>query len=213
MQSGTSLADPARFDQRGKLVAGTDNFIDVNCLFEGDVTLGNNVSIGPNCVIIDSIIGDDVEIKANTVIDSARVGDHAVIGPFARLRPGTELAAKTKVGNFVETKKAIIGLGSKINHLSYVGDATLGDNVNIGAGTITCNYDGVNKHQTELNDNVFVGSNSTLVAPVTVESGGFVAAGSTVTTKVPSDSLAVSRAKQRNIEGWKRPVKKIKDDK
>ena len=213
MQSGTSLADPARFDQRGKLVAGTDNFIDVNCVFEGDVTLGNNVSIGPNCVIVDSVIGDGVEIKANTVIDSAGVGDHAVIGPFARLRPGTQLAANTKVGNFVETKKAIVGQGSKINHLSYVGDATLGDNVNIGAGTITCNYDGVNKHQTELNDNVFVGSNSTLVAPVTVESGGFVAAGSTVTTKVPSDSLAVGRAKQRNIEGWKRPTKQTKDDK
>lgn len=213
MQSGTSLADPARFDQRGKLVAGTDNFIDVNCVFEGDVTLGNNVSIGPNCVIVDSVIGDGVEIKANTVIDSAGVGDHAVIGPFARLRPGTQLAANTKVGNFVETKKAIVGQGSKINHLSYVGDATLGDNVNIGAGTITCNYDGVNKHQTELNDNVFVGSNSTLVAPVTVESGGFVAAGSTVTTKVPSDSLAVGRAKQRNIEGWTRPTKQTKDDK
>ena len=213
MQSGTSLADPARFDQRGKLVAGTDNFIDVNCVFEGDVTLGNNVSIGPNCVIVDSVIGDGVEIKANTVIDSAGVGDHAVIGPFARLRPGTQLAANTKVGNFVETKKAIVGQGSKINHLSYVGDATLGDNVNIGAGTITCNYDGVNKHQTELNDNVFVGSNSTLVAPVTVESGGFVAAGSTVTREVPSDSLAVGRAKQRNIEGWKRPTKQIKDDK
>lgn len=213
MQSGTSLADPARFDQRGKLVAGTDNFIDVNCVFEGDVTLGNNVSIGPNCVIVDSVIGDGVEIKANTVIDSAGVSDHAVIGPFARLRPGTQLAANTKVGNFVETKKAIVGQGSKINHLSYVGDATLGDNVNIGAGTITCNYDGVNKHQTELNDNVFVGSNSTLVAPVTVESGGFVAAGSTVTREVPSDSLAVGRAKQRNIEGWKRPTKQIKDDK
>jgi bifunctional UDP-N-acetylglucosamine pyrophosphorylase/glucosamine-1-phosphate N-acetyltransferase len=213
MQSGTSLADPARFDQRGKLVAGTDNFIDVNCVFEGDVTLGNNVSIGPNCVIVDSVIGDGVEIKANTVIDSAGVGDHAVIGPFARLRPGTQLAANTKVGNFVETKKAIVGQGSKINHLSYVGDATLGDNVNIGAGTITCNYDGVNKHQTELNDNVFVGSNSTLVAPVTVERGGFVAAGSTVTREVPSDSLAVGRAKQRNIEGWKRPTKQTKDDK
>jgi bifunctional UDP-N-acetylglucosamine pyrophosphorylase/glucosamine-1-phosphate N-acetyltransferase len=213
MQSGTSLADPARFDQRGKLVAGTDNFIDVNCVFEGDVTLGNNVSIGPNCVIVDSVIGDGVEIKANTVIDSAGVGDHAVIGPFARLRPGTQLAANTKVGNFVETKKAIVGQGSKINHLSYVGDATLGDNVNIGAGTITCNYDGVNKHQTELNDNVFVGSNSTLVAPVTVERGGFVAAGSTVTREVPSDSLAVGRAKQRNVEGWKRPTKQTKDDK
>lgn len=208
MESGTSLADPARFDQRGDLNAGTDNFIDINCVFEGSVTLGNNVSIGANCHISNSIIGDGVAILPNTVIESALVGDRAVIGPFARLRPGTELASDTKVGNFVETKKVVVGKGSKINHLSYVGDAQLGDNVNVGAGTITCNYDGVNKHKTDLGDGVFVGSNSTLVAPIKVDTGGFIAAGSTVTSEVPSNSLAVGRAKQRNIKGWRRPTKK-----
>ena len=186
MESGTSLADPARFDQRGDLNAGTDNFIDINCVFEGSVTLGNNVSIGANCHISNSIIGDGVAILPNTVIESALVGDRAVIGPFARLRPGTELASDTKVGNFVETKKVVVGKGSKINHLSYVGDAQLGDNVNVGAGTITCNYDGVNKHKTDLGDGVFVGSNSTLVAPIKVDTGGFIAAGSTVTAKCPA---------------------------
>ena len=208
MESGTSLADPARFDQRGELNAGTDNFIDINCVFEGSVSIGNNVSIGANCHIINSTIGDDVAILPNTIIESSVVGDRAVIGPFARLRPGTELGSDTKVGNFVETKKAVVGKGSKINHLSYVGDAQLGENVNIGAGTITCNYDGVSKHKTDLGDGVFVGSNSTLVAPIKVDKGGFVAAGSTVTIEVPSDSLAVGRAKQRNIKGWKRPTKK-----
>ena len=147
-------------------------------------------------------------ILPNTVIESAVVGDRAVIGPFARLRPGTELASDTIVGNFVETKKVVVGKGSKINHLSYVGDAQLGDNVNVGAGTITCNYDGVNKHKTDLGDGVFVGSNSTLVAPIKVHTGGFIAAGSTVTSEVPSNSLAVGRAKQRNIKGWRRPTKK-----
>jgi bifunctional UDP-N-acetylglucosamine pyrophosphorylase/glucosamine-1-phosphate N-acetyltransferase len=208
MASGTTLADPARFDQRGQLSAGTDNFIDINCLFEGHVTIGSNVSIGPNCCISDSTIGDDVKILANTIIDSSKVGDGAVLGPFARIRPDTELAAHTKVGNFVETKKAKVGEGSKINHLSYVGDAEVGENVNIGAGTITCNYDGAEKHKTNLGDGVFVGSNSTLVAPITVENNGFIAAGSTITTQVPEDSLAVGRGKQRNIEGWKRPLKK-----
>ena len=149
MVAGTSLADPARFDQRGTLQAGTDNFIDVNCIFEGDVTIGSGVSIGPNCHIINSTIGDGVEIKANTVIDQSTIGDRAILGPFARIRPGTELGTDTKVGNFVETKKAIVGNGSKINHLSYVGDAELGEKVNVGAGTITCNYDGVNKYKTQ----------------------------------------------------------------
>ena len=208
MESGTSLADPARFDQRGELNAGTDNFIDINCVFNGSVTIGSNVSIGANCQISDSTIGDGVSILPNTIIESSVVGDRAVIGPFARLRPGTELGSDTKVGNFVETKKAVVGKGSKINHLSYVGDAQLGENVNIGAGTIACNYDGVSKHKTDLGDGVFVGSNSTLVAPIKVDKGGFVAAGSTVTSEVPSDSLAVGRAKQRNIKGWKRPTKK-----
>ena len=208
MESGTSLADHARFDQRGELSAGTDNFIDINCVFNGSVTIGSNVSIGANCQISDSTIGDGVSILPNTIIESSVVGDRAVVGPFARLRPGTEMGSDTKVGNFVETKKTLVGKGSKINHLSYVGDAQLGENVNIGAGTITCNYDGVSKHKTDLGDGVFVGSNSTLVAPIKVDKGGFIAAGSTVTTEVPSDSLAVGRAKQRNIKGWKRPTKK-----
>ena len=208
MESGTSLADPSRFDQRGELTAGTDNFIDINCIFEGHVTIGNDVSIGANCHISNSTIGDGVSILPNTIIESSVVGDRAVVGPFARLRPGTEMESDTKVGNFVETKKALVGKGSKINHLSYVGDAQLGQNVNVGAGTITCNYDGVSKHKTDLGDGVFVGSNSTLVAPIKVHSGGFIAAGSTVTSEVPSESLAVARAKQRNISGWKRPSKK-----
>jgi bifunctional UDP-N-acetylglucosamine pyrophosphorylase/glucosamine-1-phosphate N-acetyltransferase len=208
MLSGTTLADPNRFDQRGKLSAGTDNFIDVNCLFEGEVILGSGVYIGPNCHITDSVIGDGVEIKSNTVIESSRVGDHSILGPFARIRPGTELGKNTKVGNYVETKKAIVGDGSKINHLSYIGDAELGDNVNIGAGTIICNYDGVNKHKTHIGDGAFVGSNSTLVAPVAIGQQGFVAAGSTLTQDVSASALAVSRPKQRNIEGWKRPAKK-----
>ena len=208
MESGTSLADPARFDQRGELSAGTDNFIDINCVFNGSVTIGSNVSIGANCQISDSTIGDGVSILPNTIIESSVVGDRAVVGPFARLRPGTKMESDTKVGNFVETKKTLVGKGSKINHLSYVGDAQLGENVNIGAGTITCNYDGVSKHKTDLGDGVFVGSNSTLVAPIKVDKGGFIAAGSTVTAEVPSDSLAVGRAKQRNIKGWKRPTKK-----
>jgi bifunctional UDP-N-acetylglucosamine pyrophosphorylase/glucosamine-1-phosphate N-acetyltransferase len=208
MLSGTTLADPSRFDQRGDLSAGQDNFIDVNCLFEGTVTIGSNVSIGPNCQIIDSTIGDGVEIKANTVIEHAVIGDQAIIGPFARIRPGTELGKNTKIGNFVETKKAIVGDGSKINHLSYVGDTDLGCGVNVGAGTITCNYDGVNKHQTKIGDGAFIGSNSTLIAPVTVGENGFVAAGSTLTQDVSADALAVSRTKQRNIPGWKRPTKK-----
>ena len=208
MLSGTTLADPNRFDQRGQLSAGNDNFIDVNCIFEGDVTLGSGVSIGPNCHIIDSVIGDGVEIKSNTVIESSHIGDNAVLGPFARIRPGTQLGKNTKVGNFVETKKAIVGDGSKINHLSYVGDAQLGQNVNVGAGTITCNYDGVNKHKTDIGDGAFIGSNSTLVAPVNIGEQGFVAAGSTLTQDVSAKALAVSRSKQRNIEGWKRPTKK-----
>jgi bifunctional UDP-N-acetylglucosamine pyrophosphorylase/glucosamine-1-phosphate N-acetyltransferase len=208
MVAGTSLADPARFDQRGTLRAGTDNFIDVNCIFEGDVTIGSGVSVGPNCHIINSTIGDGVEIKANTVIEQSMIGDRAVLGPFARIRPGTELGTDTKVGNFVETKKAIVGNGSKINHLSYVGDAELGEKVNVGAGTITCNYDGVNKSKTRIGDNSFIGSNSTLVAPLNIGDCGFVAAGSTVTVEVPADTLAVGRTKQRNIQGWKRPTKK-----
>ena len=208
MESGTSLADPLRFDQRGELNVGTDNYIDINCIFEGDVTIGSNVHIGPNCNIINSSIGDGVEIKANSVIEDAVIGDRAVIGPFARIRPGTQLADDTKVGNFVEIKKSTIGKGSKVNHLSYVGDAELGEGVNMGAGSITCNYDGVNKHQTKNGDNSFIGSNTTLVAPLSVDKEGFVGAGSTVTKDVDAESLAVARAKQRNIKGWQPPSKR-----
>ncbi len=207
MTEGATLADPARIDVRGELTIGNDLWIDVNVVFEGEVSLGSNVSIGPGCVIKDATIADGADIKAHSVIEGAVVGANAQIGPFARLRPGTELSANTKVGNFVETKKAIVGEGSKINHLSYVGDASLGRNVNVGAGTITCNYDGVNKFRTELGDGVFVGSNTSLVAPVKVEEGATIGAGSTITRDVAENDLAVARGKQRNISGWERPKK------
>ncbi|SNC61889.1 bifunctional UDP-N-acetylglucosamine pyrophosphorylase / Glucosamine-1-phosphate N-acetyltransferase [Marinobacter sp. es.048] len=207
MTEGATLADPARVDVRGELSIGNDLWIDVNVVFEGKVSLGSNVSIGPGCVIKDATIADGTEIKANSVIEGAVIGANAQIGPFARIRPGTELAANTKVGNFVETKKAIVGEGSKINHLSYVGDASLGRNVNVGAGTITCNYDGVNKYQTVLGDGVFVGSNTALVAPVTVAAEATIGAGSTITRDVADHELAVARGRQRNIAGWEKPKK------
>lgn len=207
MTEGATLADPARVDVRGELSIGNDLWIDVNVVFEGNVSLGSNVSIGPGCVIKDATIAEGTEIKANSVIEGAVIGANAQIGPFARIRPGTELAANTKVGNFVETKKAIVGEGSKINHLSYVGDASLGRNVNVGAGTITCNYDGVNKYQTVLGDGVFVGSNTALVAPVTVAAEATIGAGSTITRDVADHELAVARGRQRNIAGWEKPKK------
>lgn len=207
MTEGATLADPARVDVRGELTIGNDVLIDVNVVFIGKVTLGSHVSIGPGCVITDASIADGARIYAHSVIEQASVGPNAQVGPFARLRPGTQLAANTKVGNFVETKKTIVGEGSKINHLSYVGDATLGTDVNVGAGTITCNYDGVNKYQTVLGDGVFVGSNSSLVAPVTVAAGATVGAGSTITKDVPEQQLAVARGRQRNISGWQKPGK------
>ncbi|MDX1598499.1 MAG: bifunctional UDP-N-acetylglucosamine diphosphorylase/glucosamine-1-phosphate N-acetyltransferase GlmU, partial [Marinobacter sp.] len=181
MTEGATLADPARIDVRGNLSIGNDILIDVNVVFEGDVALADGVSIGPGCVIRDAKIAAGAQIQAHSVIEGAEIGANAQIGPFARLRPGTRLADDTKVGNFVETKKAVVGEGSKINHLSYVGDANLGRNVNVGAGTITCNYDGVNKHQTTIGDGVFVGSNTSLVAPVTVAEGATIGAGSTIT--------------------------------
>lgn len=208
MTEGATLADPARIDVRGDVTVGQDVLIDVNVVFEGDVVLGNNVSIGPNCVIRDARLADNVTVHANSVIEGADVAEQCQIGPFARLRSGTRLARTAKVGNFVETKKADVGEGSKINHLSYVGDATLGRNVNVGAGTITCNYDGVNKFQTVLGDNVFVGSNTALVAPVSVAADAVIGAGSTITTDVAEKDLAVARGRQRNIKGWKRPEKK-----
>ncbi|XKH02169.1 bifunctional UDP-N-acetylglucosamine diphosphorylase/glucosamine-1-phosphate N-acetyltransferase GlmU [Marinobacter nauticus] len=207
MTEGASLADPARVDVRGELTIGNDLWIDVNVVFEGNVSLGSNVTIGPGCVIKDASIADGVTIKAHSVIEGATIGTNAEIGPFARLRPGTELGADTKVGNFVETKKAVVGEGSKINHLSYVGDTLMGRHVNVGAGTITCNYDGANKHQTVMGDGVFVGSNSALVAPVTLGVDATIGAGSTITRDVADNELAIARGKQRNIEGWERPKK------
>lgn len=208
MNEGVTLMDPFRFDCRGQLDTGEDVVIDVNCVFEGKVTLGNNVHIGPNVTITNSSIGDNVVIKANSVLEDSVLGDNCVIGPFARLRPGTQLARNAKIGNFVETKKAIIGEGSKVNHLSYIGDTTIGVKANIGAGTITCNYDGVNKFKTNIGDGAFIGSNSSLVAPVNIGANATVGAGSTLTKDVDDDQLAVARGKQRNINTWERPVKK-----
>ncbi|WP_086929389.1 bifunctional UDP-N-acetylglucosamine diphosphorylase/glucosamine-1-phosphate N-acetyltransferase GlmU [Agarilytica rhodophyticola] len=208
LAQGLTLLDPARFDCRGTLKVGKDCLVDINCVFEGDVTLGDNVKIGPNCHISDAVIGDDVEIKSHTVIENAQVGNNATVGPFARLRPQAELNEGAKIGNFVEIKKAVIGKGSKVSHLSYIGDAEIGSDVNIGAGTITCNYDGVNKFKTKISDGVFVGSNTALVAPINLGENVTVGAGSVVTVDVKDNDLAVARTRQRNISGWKRPVKK-----
>jgi bifunctional UDP-N-acetylglucosamine pyrophosphorylase/glucosamine-1-phosphate N-acetyltransferase len=209
---GVTVADPARLDIRGKVTVGQDVAIDINCLLQGEVHLGNNVSIGANCIIGEPSkkvsIADNTEIKANCIIEAGIIGEGCVIGPFARIRPGTELKAKAKIGNFVETKKSVIGEGSKVNHLTYIGDAEIGKDVNIGAGTITCNYDGVNKHKTILEDGVFIGSNSSLVAPITVGKNATVGAGSTINMNVPAEQLTVARGKQRNIAGWKKPEKK-----
>lgn len=207
MLAGASMRDPARIDVRGDVTVGHDVELDINVIFEGVVTLGNNVSVGPNCVLKDCVIGDGTVIEANTLIDQAQVGKNAQIGPFARLRPNAVVQDKAKVGNFVEMKKSTLGVGSKANHFSYLGDATIGAGVNIGAGVITANYDGVNKFKTIIGDNAFVGTNSTLVAPIVIEDNGFVAAGSTVTKNIEQDGLAIARGKQRNIQGWKRPVK------
>jgi bifunctional UDP-N-acetylglucosamine pyrophosphorylase/glucosamine-1-phosphate N-acetyltransferase len=208
LATGVTVMDPTRVDIRGDISYGKDLSVDINVIFEGVVKMGNGVSIGANCLIKDAEIGDGVTLLPGTIIDGATIGANASIGPYARLRPGTELAAQVKIGNFVETKKAKIGVGSKANHLAYIGDAVIGSGSNIGAGTIFCNYDGVNKHQTVLGDDVFIGSNGVLVAPVQLEDGVFVAAGSVVNTDAPAGSLAVGRAKQRNISGWKRPSKK-----
>ncbi|MEO9656097.1 bifunctional UDP-N-acetylglucosamine diphosphorylase/glucosamine-1-phosphate N-acetyltransferase GlmU [Marinomonas sp.] len=208
MTNGATLLDPARIDVRGELTTGLDVVIDVNCIFEGKVVLGDGVQVGANCHLKDCTVGDNTIIKSNSLIDDSRVGEGCDIGPFARLRPGTELANKAKIGNFVETKKAIIGEGSKVNHLSYIGDTEMGAHVNVGAGTITCNYDGVNKHLTQVADNVFIGSNTSLVAPVQVAEGATIAAGSTITKAVGEKQLAFARARQANKDNWPRPTKK-----
>jgi len=207
LDQGVTLADPNRLDVRGALRCGRDVSIDVGCVFEGEVVLGDGVSIGANCVIRDATIDRGVTIKAFSHIDGATIGADAQIGPYARLRPGTELGADVHVGNFVEIKNSQFDAHSKANHLAYVGDATVGARVNIGAGTITCNYDGANKHRTVIEDDAFIGSDTQLVAPVTVGKGATLGAGTTLTKDAPPDSLTVSRAKQISITGWQRPVK------
>ncbi|HZV38323.1 MAG TPA: DapH/DapD/GlmU-related protein, partial [Pseudoxanthomonas sp.] len=202
------LADPARFDQRGTVSVGRDVSIDVDAVFEGHVELGDGVSIGPFVRIRDAKIGAGSRIHAHCDIDGVVAGAGALIGPYARIRPGTVLADNVHVGNFVETKKATLGLGSKANHLTYLGDAVVGSGVNIGAGTITCNYDGVNKFVTTIEDNAFIGSNSALVAPVTIGQGATIGAGSVIGRDAPAGKLTVSRARQVTIDGWRRPVKK-----
>src|SRR5690554_6479873 len=207
LRAGVSLADPNRIDIRGNLKVGNDVVIDVGCVFEGEVTLADGVHVGPYCVIKNSHIGVGTELQAYSHLDQASTAENCQVGPYARLRPGADLHNKAKVGNFCEVKKAVVGEGAKVNHLTYIGDAIIGKNANIGTGTITCNYDGVNKFITEIGDNSFIGSNSALVAPVKIGAGATVGAGSTITKDVEAEELAVARGKQRNISGWQRPVK------
>jgi bifunctional UDP-N-acetylglucosamine pyrophosphorylase/glucosamine-1-phosphate N-acetyltransferase len=207
MAQGVTLRDPARFDLRGELEVGHDVVIDINVVFEGKVTLADGVHVGPNNVIRSSSIGGGTEILSNCVIEESIVGRNCRIGPFARLRPTLRIDDHAHIGNFVEIKKSDIGEGSKVNHLSYVGDTTVGKNVNVGAGTIVCNYDGANKHRTIIGDNAFIGSDTQLVAPVTVGQGATIGAGSTITKDVPAGELTLSRAKEKTVLGWKRPTK------
>lgn len=207
MEQGVSLRDPARIDVRGDLACGRDVRIDVNCVFEGNVTLDAGADIGPHCVLKNVHVGAETRIEAYSHIDGAQIGQRCRIGPYARLRPGTQLAEDVHIGNFVEVKASVVAAGSKANHLAYVGDSSVGRNVNIGAGTITCNYDGANKHRTIIEDDVFIGSDTQLVAPVVVRRGATIGAGSTITREVPADQLTLTRVKQVSIEGWKRPVK------
>jgi len=211
LEAGVTLLDPARLDVRGSLACGRDVVIDVNCVFEGQVELGDGVEVGANCVLRNVSVAGYTRIDAFTLIDDARIGESNRLGPFSRIRPGTTLARDVHVGNFVEIKNSQIDDGSKINHLSYVGDTTMGKKVNIGAGTITCNYDGANKHRTVIEDDVFVGSDTQLVAPVTVGRGATLGAGTTLTRDAPAGELTLSRAKQLTVSGWKRPVKLKKE--
>ncbi|MBU2978250.1 bifunctional UDP-N-acetylglucosamine diphosphorylase/glucosamine-1-phosphate N-acetyltransferase GlmU [Alteromonas sp. C1M14] len=208
MMDGVTLADPTRFDLRGSVVTGQDVSIDVNVVLSGDVKIGNNVRIGPNCMLTNCTIDDNAVIEANSIIEDASVGEACTVGPYARLRPGAVMQSRAKVGNFVEMKKAVLGEGAKANHLTYLGDAEVGAGANIGAGTITCNYDGVNKSKTSIGANAFIGSNSSLVAPVKIGDNATVGAGSTVTSAVEDNALTVARARQRTIANWPRPTKK-----
>lgn len=207
MAQGVTVADPSRVDIRGELTVGNDSFIDINCIFEGKVTIGSNVSIGPGCVINDCQIADDVVIKPYSIIEHTMIDKRVEVGPFARIRPGTHLKEGCKVGNFVEVKNSQLGFGSKANHLTYLGDAVIGSDVNIGAGTITCNYDGAYKHKTVIMDGAFIGSDTQLVAPVKVGKNSTIGAGSTITRDTDDDALTLSRVEQKTIDGWKRPRK------
>ncbi len=207
MAEGVTLVDAGRIDIRGSLTCGKNVFIDINAVFEGEVVLADNVHIGPNCVLKNAELGESVIVEAFCHLENARAEAGARIGPYARLRPGTQLGENARVGNFVETKNASLGAHSKANHLAYIGDSEVGAGANIGAGAITCNYDGANKHKTTVGDGAFIGSNATLVAPVKIRDGAFVGAGSTITREVGEEELAVSRARQRNIKGWSRPEK------
>jgi bifunctional UDP-N-acetylglucosamine pyrophosphorylase/glucosamine-1-phosphate N-acetyltransferase len=200
--------DHKRFDCRGNLKFGSDCIIDINVVFEGDNEIGKNVLISPNCIIKDSKIGDNTHILPNSIVEDSVVGSHTKIGPFARIRPETKIGNHSKIGNFVEVKKSSIQDNSKVSHLSYIGDSKIGSDVNVGAGVITCNYDGINKHQTEIKDGAFVGSNSQLVAPVVIGKNATIGAGSTITQNTPDDQLTLSRNKQSTISKWKRPLKK-----
>jgi bifunctional UDP-N-acetylglucosamine pyrophosphorylase/glucosamine-1-phosphate N-acetyltransferase len=210
LEAGVTLADPSRLDLRGTLDCGQDVAIDVGCVFEGRVVLGDRVRIGPYCVLRDVEVGADTRIDSHSSIDGARIGRDCRVGPYARIRPESVLGDAAHVGNFVELKKSELGAGAKANHLAYVGDATVGADVNVGAGTITCNYDGANKHRTVIGDGAFIGSNSSLVAPVTIGAGATIGAGSVITKDAPAGELTVARGKQTTIAGWKRPVKQKK---
>jgi bifunctional UDP-N-acetylglucosamine pyrophosphorylase/glucosamine-1-phosphate N-acetyltransferase len=208
LDQGVTLSDPSRIDIRGQLFCGSDVSIDINCIFEGAVQLGDGVRVGANCILKNTKIQAGTQIAPFSLIEDAEIGKDCRIGPYARIRPGTHLSDEVHIGNFVEIKNSSISTGSKANHLSYIGDSIVGKNVNIGAGTITCNYDGANKHQTIIEDNVFIGSDTQLIAPVTVAKGATIGAGSTITKTAPPESLTLSRAKQMSISNWKRPVKK-----
>jgi bifunctional UDP-N-acetylglucosamine pyrophosphorylase/glucosamine-1-phosphate N-acetyltransferase len=211
MRAGATLADPTRFDQRGELVLGRDVFIDANVVFEGRVVLGDRVRIGPNCMIRDTTIDADTQVFGHCYFEKSTIGPRCNVGPFARLRPGATLGPDVHIGNFVEVKNSELGAGSKANHLTYLGDTTVGRDVNVGAGTITCNYDGANKHRTVIGDGAFIGSGSMLVAPVTIGAGATTGAGSTIAREAPAGKLTLSRAKQVTVEGWQRPVKRPRD--
>lgn len=208
MKNGVRLADASRIDVRGKLVCGKDVFIDIGCVFEGNVTLEDGVQVGPYCVFKEAVVGKNTQVQAFSHFEDVVIGKDAKIGPYARLRPKTVISDQVHIGNFVEVKKSDIGIGSKVNHLTYIGDTSIGQKVNVGAGTITCNYDGANKFRTTIEDNCFIGSDTQLVAPVKVGKGATIGAGTTVTKDVPEDTLVISRVPQKEIKGWIRPKKK-----